>query len=65
MEPFYNRFGFQTVGREEMSPYFRRIERIANPPRFLRRLWGGGDTRILIMRRAASSAATVPSPGAP
>jgi N-acetylglutamate synthase-like GNAT family acetyltransferase len=50
MEPFYNRFGFVTVGREEMSPYFRRIERIANPPRFLRRLWG--DTRILIMKRS-------------
>jgi N-acetylglutamate synthase-like GNAT family acetyltransferase len=54
MEPFYNRFGFVTVGREELSPYFRRIARIANPPRILRRLWGGGDTRILIMKRAAS-----------
>src|SRR5215831_11160133 len=25
MEPFYNRFGFVAVGRDEMSPYFRRI----------------------------------------
>jgi N-acetylglutamate synthase-like GNAT family acetyltransferase len=52
LEPFYNRFGFITVGREEMTPYFRRIARIANPPRFLRRLWGEGDVRILIMKRA-------------
>ena len=52
LEPFYTRFGFVTAGREEMSPYFRRIERIANPPRFLRRLWGEGDTRILIMKRS-------------
>jgi amino-acid N-acetyltransferase len=56
LEPFYNRFGFLTVGREEMTPYFRRIAWIANPPRFLRRLWGEGDTRILIMKRPARSA---------
>ena len=56
LEPFYNRFGFVTVGRNEMSPYFRRLSWIANPPRFLRRLWGEGDTRILIMKRAANPA---------
>jgi amino-acid N-acetyltransferase len=56
LEPFYNRFGFVTVGREEMTPYFRRIAWIANPPEFLARLWGEGGTRILIMKRAAGSA---------
>jgi GNAT superfamily N-acetyltransferase len=57
LETFYNRFGFVTVGREELSPYFRRLARIANPPRFLRRLWGMGDTRVLFMKRVASPAA--------
>jgi len=51
LEPFYQRFGFVTVGREELSPYFRRLARIANPPRLLRRLWGMGETRILFMKR--------------
>jgi N-acetylglutamate synthase-like GNAT family acetyltransferase len=62
MEPFYNRFGFTTTGRDEMTPYFRRLSWIANPPRFIARLWGEGDALILIMKRAASS--TSPSPGA-
>jgi N-acetylglutamate synthase-like GNAT family acetyltransferase len=60
MEPFYNRFGFRSAGREEISPYFRRISWIANPPRFLRRLYGEGDTRILIMKRAADPSTTAP-----
>jgi N-acetylglutamate synthase-like GNAT family acetyltransferase len=51
MEAFYNRFGFVTIGRDAMSPYFRRISWIANPPRFLRWLWR--NVRILIMKRAA------------
>ena len=57
MEPFYNRFGFTTVGREEMSPYFRRIAWATNPPRFLVRLFGFGEEGGLIMKRAASPAA--------
>jgi N-acetylglutamate synthase-like GNAT family acetyltransferase len=64
MEPFYNRFGFVAVGREEMSPYFRRIAWATNPPRFLVRLFGFGEEGGLIMKRAASPAATSPSPGA-
>jgi N-acetylglutamate synthase-like GNAT family acetyltransferase len=52
METFYNRFGFRRVGREEMSPYFRRIAWLANPPRFVTRLFG--DVGGLIMKRAAS-----------
>jgi N-acetylglutamate synthase-like GNAT family acetyltransferase len=68
MEPFYNRFGFVAVGRDEMSPYFRRIAWATNPPRFLVRLFGWGEEGGLIMKRAmkraASSAATSPSPDA-
>ena len=65
MEPFYNRFGFVTAGRDEMSPYFRRIAWATNPPRFLVRLFGFGEEGGLIMKRAASHTATSPSPGAP
>jgi len=67
MEPFYNRFGFVTVGRDEMSPYFRRIAWATNPPRFLVRLFGFGEKGGLIMKRAAlaDSKATSASPGAP
>jgi N-acetylglutamate synthase-like GNAT family acetyltransferase len=65
MEPFYNRFGFVTVVRDEMSPYFRRIAWATNPPRFLARLFGFGEEGGLIMKRAASPAATSSSPGAP
>jgi N-acetylglutamate synthase-like GNAT family acetyltransferase len=54
MEPFYNRFGFTTVGRNELSPYFRRIAWATNPPRFLARLFGFGEEGGLIMKRAAS-----------
>lgn len=28
MSPFYERFGFRTVGEPEMSPYFRRLYRL-------------------------------------
>jgi GNAT superfamily N-acetyltransferase len=55
LETFYHRFGFVTVGRDELPPYFRRLARIANPPRLLRRLWGMGEARVLFMKRAASS----------
>ena len=30
METFYNRFGFCKIGRDEMTPYFRRLHRIGN-----------------------------------
>jgi N-acetylglutamate synthase-like GNAT family acetyltransferase len=52
MEPFYNRFGFVTVGRDEMSPYFRRIAWATNPPRFLARLFGFGEEGGLTMKRS-------------
>jgi N-acetylglutamate synthase-like GNAT family acetyltransferase len=29
LEPFYRRFGFQTIQKDEMPPYFRRITRLA------------------------------------
>ena len=66
MEPFYNRFGFVRVERDEMTPYFRRIAWMTNPPRFLVRLFGFGEAGGLIMKRAAldDSSATSPSPGA-
>lgn len=28
LEPFYQRFGFRTIGIEEMTPYFKRIYRM-------------------------------------
>jgi N-acetylglutamate synthase-like GNAT family acetyltransferase len=65
MEPFYNRFGFVAVGRDEMSPYFRRIAWATNPPRFLARLFGFGEEGGLTMKRAASLAVTSASPGVP
>jgi N-acetylglutamate synthase-like GNAT family acetyltransferase len=45
LESFYNRFGFRKIGREEMTPYFRRIHRIGN---FFARL---ARTEMLVMKR--------------
>lgn len=47
LESFYNRFGFRKVGREEMTPYFRRIYRIGN---IFARL---AKTEMLVMKRNA------------
>ena len=45
METFYNRFGFRKIGRDEMTPYFRRLHRIGN---FFARL---AKTEMLVMKR--------------
>lgn len=45
LESFYNRFGFRKIGREEMTPYFRRLHRIGN---FF--AWLAG-TEMLVMKR--------------
>ncbi len=45
LESFYNRFDFRKIGREEMTPYFRRIHRIGN---FFARL---ARTEMLVMKR--------------
>jgi N-acetylglutamate synthase-like GNAT family acetyltransferase len=45
--PFYEKFGFHSISREEMSRYFRRISRVAG---LLRVLQSEGDS-LLVMRR--------------
>jgi len=30
LEPFYNKFGFRSLAKDELPPYFRRIQRLAN-----------------------------------
>jgi N-acetylglutamate synthase-like GNAT family acetyltransferase len=62
LESFYLRFGFQRIERDEMSPYFRRISWVANPPRFVARLFGQSEIWILIMKRYATPVSA--SPGA-
>jgi N-acetylglutamate synthase-like GNAT family acetyltransferase len=47
LEPLYQKFGFVTVGRDEMTPYFLRLSRLANLfTSLLRR-----SERMLVMRR--------------
>jgi N-acetylglutamate synthase-like GNAT family acetyltransferase len=47
LESFYARFGFRKIGRDEMTPYFRRITRVLD---FLAR-WTG--RRGIVMKRNA------------
>ncbi len=49
LETYYVRFGFCRVGRDEMSPYFRRIIRVANIFTLLTR----SGIRIIVMKRDA------------
>jgi N-acetylglutamate synthase-like GNAT family acetyltransferase len=46
--PFYERFGFGRIEREEMPPYFRRIARLAGVFELLAR---GDERRLTVMRR--------------
>jgi len=39
--PFYERFGFRTVGEAEMAPYFRKLSRLARLIGFLGKESGG------------------------
>ena len=46
---FYDRYGFRVIHELDMSPYFRRISRLASLVEFLRK---DGET-LLVMRRGA------------
>lgn len=46
LEPFYRKFGFYWINREQMSPYFRKLSGLAN---ILLRL-AGGKRRMAVMR---------------
>ncbi|OGO27941.1 MAG: hypothetical protein A2136_01215 [Chloroflexi bacterium RBG_16_54_11] len=45
--PMYQKFGFRTIQKGEMPPYFRRISRMVN---LFSRLFGRAE-RLLVMRR--------------
>jgi predicted N-acetyltransferase YhbS len=44
--PFYYHFGFREAAPDELSPYFRRLSRLANILRYLRLMPGEG---LLVM----------------
>jgi N-acetylglutamate synthase-like GNAT family acetyltransferase len=46
--PYYERFGFELIGRDEMPPYFRRMARIARGFELFTR---GNDLQMAVMRR--------------
>jgi N-acetylglutamate synthase-like GNAT family acetyltransferase len=45
--PMYEKFGFQALQRDEMTPYFKRLNRLAS---FFRKLFRQSD-QLLVMRR--------------
>ena len=45
--PFYEQFGFRTISADEMTPYFRRLSRIAGALNFA----GKEGRRLLVMQR--------------
>jgi len=47
LEPFYEKFGFRTVGADDMTPYFRKLSRLARMVGFV----GLGKERLLVMFR--------------
>ena len=47
LEPYYTRFGFHRIERNEMTPYFRRLMRVA---RFLLPIFARG-VQIIIMKK--------------
>jgi len=47
LETFYTRFGFRRIGREEVTPYFRHIIRLANVFRALSRR----GIRVVVMKK--------------
>jgi N-acetylglutamate synthase-like GNAT family acetyltransferase len=47
MGPFYERFGFREVPRGEMTPYFRRLSKLASLFMFV----GRPGERMLVMKR--------------
>jgi N-acetylglutamate synthase-like GNAT family acetyltransferase len=53
MGPFYELFGFRTVADRDLTPYFRRLKKIAGALHFL----GPRGERLLVMRRPAPKSA--------
>jgi amino-acid N-acetyltransferase len=47
LEPFYKKFGFSSVDADEMTPYFRKLSRLARMVGFV----GLGKERLLVMFR--------------
>lgn len=47
LESFYTRFGFRRIERDKMTPYFRRIIRLANIFLTISR----GDVKIIVMKK--------------
>ena len=47
MGPFYEQFGFRTIARDDMTPYFRRLSRIAGAMNFANK----PGRRLLVMQR--------------
>jgi N-acetylglutamate synthase-like GNAT family acetyltransferase len=47
MGPFYEQFGFRVISKEEMTPYFRRLSRIAGAMNFANK----PGRRLLVMQR--------------
>ena len=47
LEPYYTRFGFRKIARDEMPPYFRRIMRLAHVFMALSRR----GVQIIVMKR--------------
>jgi N-acetylglutamate synthase-like GNAT family acetyltransferase len=50
--PFYERFGFREVPQAELTPYFRRLSRVARAFLFVNRR----DERLLVMKRDGGEA---------
>ncbi len=57
LEKFYEPFGFQTIAPSEMTPYFRRLKKIASALEFL----SAHGRQLLVMKRAALSDPPPPS----
>ncbi len=48
LESFYVRFGFHRIGPDEMSPYFRRMLKLANALGVFAR----GQVRVIVMKKS-------------
>lgn len=46
LEPFYQKFGFRSLGKDELTPYYRRLQKLANAMMKL----GGGSETLSVMR---------------
>jgi N-acetylglutamate synthase-like GNAT family acetyltransferase len=47
MESLYQKFGFRTIEEKEMTPYFRRLRKVAGAFE----LFARGDVKLLVMKR--------------